>query len=77
MWCTAQLKLYYVPGLIDIVFEDTLKIYDYMALVPIIQGAGGVITDKYNNPITLESDGSVVATANPLIHKQAINMINL
>ena len=64
-------------GLIDIVIEDTLKAHDYMALVPIIQGAGGVISDKYNNPITLDSDGSVVATANSLIHKQAINMINL
>ncbi len=64
-------------GLIDIVVEDTLKAHDYMALVPVIQGAGGVITDKYNKPITLDSDGSVVATANSLIHKQAINMINL
>ena len=64
-------------GLVDIVVEDTLKAHDYMALVPVIQGAGGVITDKYNNPITLDSDGSVVATANSLIHKQAINMINL
>ena len=64
-------------GLVDIVFEDTLKAHDYMALVPVIQGAGGVITDKFNNPITLDSDGSVLATANSLIHKQAINMINL
>jgi len=64
-------------GLVDIVFEDTLKAHDYMALVPVIQGAGGVITDKYNNPITLDSDGSVLATANSLIHNQAINMINL
>ncbi len=64
-------------GLVDIVFEDTLKAHDYMALVPVIQGAGGIITDKYNNPITLDSDGSVLATANALIHKQAINMINL
>ena len=64
-------------GLVDIVFEDTLKAHDYMALVPVIQGAGGVISDKFNNPITLDSDGSVLATANSLIHKQAINMINL
>ena len=64
-------------GFVDIVVEDTLKAYDYMALVPVIQGAGGVITDKYNNLITLDSDGSVLATANSLIHNQAINMINL
>ena len=35
-------------GLIDIVIEDTLKIWDYMALIPVIEGAGGVVTDKYN-----------------------------
>ena len=64
-------------GLVDIVVEDTLKAHDYMALVPVIQGAGGIITDKYNNSITLDSDGSVVATANSLIHKQAINLLNL
>jgi myo-inositol-1(or 4)-monophosphatase len=64
-------------GLVDIVVEDTLKTHDYMALVPIIQGAGGIITDKYNNSITLDSDGSVLATANSLIHKQAVNIINL
>ncbi len=64
-------------GLVDIVVEDTLQVHDYMALIPVVQGAGGVITDKYNKPITLNSDGSVVATANSLIHKQAINLINL
>jgi len=32
-------------GLIDIVIEDTLKVHDYMALVNIIEGAGGKITD--------------------------------
>ena len=64
-------------GLIDIVIEDTLQAYDYMALIPVIQGAGGVITDKYNNPITFDSDGSVVATANSFIHNQTIKLFNL
>ncbi len=32
-------------GLCDLVVEADLKPYDYMALVPIITGAGGVITD--------------------------------
>ena len=34
-------------GLIDIVIEDTLKVHDYMALVNVIEGAGGKITDKF------------------------------
>ncbi len=32
-------------GFCDLVVEADLKPYDYMAQVPIIQGAGGVITD--------------------------------
>ena len=34
-------------GFIDIVIEDTLKAHDYMALVNVVEGAGGKITDKY------------------------------
>ena len=62
-------------GLIDIVIEDTLKIYDYMALIPVIEGAGGVISDKNNKPITLESDGSFVATANATLHKEVAEIL--
>ena len=62
-------------GLIDVVIEDTLKIYDYMALIPVIEGAGGIVSDKNNRPITLESDGSVVATANITLHKEVAEIL--
>ena len=62
-------------GLIDIVIEDTLKIHDYMALIPVINGAGGIISDKNNNAITLESDGSFVATANIALHKEVAEIL--
>ena len=32
-------------GLCDVVIEADLKPYDYMALVPVVKGAGGTITD--------------------------------
>ena len=63
-------------GLIDIVIEDTLKIHDYMALIPVIEGAGGKITDKYGKSIDFNSDGSVVATGNEILHQQVINLFN-
>ncbi len=62
-------------GLIDVVIEDTLKIYDYMALIPVIEGAGGVVSDKNNKAITLESDGSFVATANTTLHKEVAEIL--
>ena len=63
-------------GLIDIVIEDTLKAHDYMALVNIIEGAGGKITDKFGKNVSTESDGSLVASCNPKIHQQLISIIN-
>ena len=63
-------------GLIDIVIEDTLKAHDYMALVNVIEGAGGKITDKFGNEITTESQGSVVASANEKLHYELISLIN-
>ena len=63
-------------GLIDIVIEDTLKVHDYMALVNVIEGAGGKITDKFGNQITSDSQGSVIASANEQLHSQLISLIN-
>ena len=63
-------------GLIDIVIEDTLKVHDYMALVNVIEGAGGKITDKFGNEITTDSQGSVVASANEKLHSELISLIN-
>ncbi len=63
-------------GLIDIVLEDTLKVHDYMALVNVIEGAGGIITDKFGGDISLESDGSLVASSTSLLHDEIIKLIN-
>ena len=63
-------------GLIDIVIEDTLKTHDYMALVNVIEGAGGRITDKFGNEISTDSQGSVVAAANSELHSKLISLIN-
>ena len=63
-------------GLIEIVIEDTLKAHDYMALLPIIEGAGGKVSDKYGKEVNIYSQGSIVASANDQLHKQLIDIIN-
>ena len=63
-------------GLIDIVVEDTLKNHDYMALLPVIEGAGGIVSDRFGKKINLKSDGSFVATCSQSIHKQVIEILN-
>ena len=49
---------------------------DYMALVNVIEGAGGVITDKFGQDISLESDGSLVASSTSSLHEEIIKLIN-
>lgn len=64
-------------GMIEIVIEDTLKAHDYMALINVVEGAGGKITDKYGKSINLFSDGSLVASCNKKVHDQLISLINI
>ena len=64
-------------GYIDVVIENMLKTHDYMALIPVIEGAGGKITDKFGKTITLDSDGSVIVSANKKLHSQIIDIINI
>jgi inositol-phosphate phosphatase/L-galactose 1-phosphate phosphatase/histidinol-phosphatase len=61
--CYAYAQL--ASGFIDLVVEGGLKPYDYCALVPVIEGAGGVITDWEGRVLTLGSDGRVVACGDP------------
>jgi histidinol-phosphatase len=52
-------------GFVDLVVEAGLKPYDYAALVPVITGAGGSMTDWQGKPLTLASDGRVLACGDP------------
>lgn len=58
-------------GTVDIVCEASLQPYDYCAAVPVITGAGGVITDWQGQPLGLGSDGRVLAAGDPAIHVAA------
>ncbi|MBI1276320.1 histidinol phosphate phosphatase [bacterium] len=48
-------------GGLDIVIEEGLKPYDILALVPIIEGAGGTVHQWDGKPVELHTSGSVVA----------------
>jgi len=43
--------------------------------VPIVEGAGGVITDWDGQPLTIASDGRVIAAATPDLHAQVLHML--
>ncbi|MFQ3614119.1 MAG: histidinol-phosphatase [Cyanobacteriota bacterium] len=62
-------------GHIDVVMECGLALYDFAALIPVIEGCGGVITDWQGDPLTRASIGEVLAAANPSLHQQALAQI--
>lgn len=48
-------------GHLDLVVEDGLKLYDFAALIPIVEGAGGAMRDWQGRPLDMHSDGKVIA----------------
>jgi len=62
-------------GHVDAVVETGLKPYDYLALVPIIEGAGGCITDWSGKPLGLCSRGDVVAAGTPSLHAEILALL--
>jgi len=62
-------------GFVDLVAETTMKVCDYCALVPVVEAAGGVISDWSGKPLGLTSDGSVLAAGDSQLHKQALAVL--
>jgi inositol-phosphate phosphatase/L-galactose 1-phosphate phosphatase/histidinol-phosphatase len=62
-------------GFLDIVIECSLVEYDYLGLVPIIEGAGGKITDWRGQALRMGSGDRVIATGDPALHAQALSLI--
>ena len=63
-------------GFVDLVVEAKMKPYDYMALVPIIEGAGGIVCDWTGKPLGIASDGHVLAAANKETRDEALQYLN-
>lgn len=70
--CYAYCML--AAGQIDLVIETELKPYDIVALIPIIQGAGGIITTWEGAPA--QSGGRVVVAGDKRVHEAALEILN-
>lgn len=62
-------------GLVDLVVEADLSPYDYCSHVPIIEQAGGVISDWQGNHLGLHSDGRVIAAGDKQLHQQVLTIL--
>jgi fructose-1,6-bisphosphatase/inositol monophosphatase family enzyme len=59
-------------GWADFVVESSLHPYDCLPLVPIIEQAGGIISDWRGQALGLDSGGQVIAAATPELHDAAL-----
>jgi fructose-1,6-bisphosphatase/inositol monophosphatase family enzyme len=62
-------------GRADLAIDAGLALYDYAAFRPLIEGAGGVITDWQGHPITLDSGSQVLAAGDAACHREALALI--
>ncbi len=62
-------------GLVDLVVEATMKTVDYLPLVAVVEGAGGVMTDWQGRPLSLDSPGQVVAAGDKARHRDALAVL--
>lgn len=52
-------------GQIDLVVEAGLKLHDFAALVPVIEGSSGIMCDWTGEPLHAASDGHIIALGDP------------
>ena len=69
--CYAYCML--AAGLIDLVIETEIKPYDIVAVIPIIAGAGGIITTWENGPA--QEGGRIVVAGDARVHAAALEML--
>jgi inositol-phosphate phosphatase/L-galactose 1-phosphate phosphatase/histidinol-phosphatase len=62
-------------GSIDLVVEASNKPYDFCAMPPIVEGAGGIATDWQGAPLTIASDGRVLAAGDRRAHQRALALL--
>jgi histidinol phosphatase-like enzyme (inositol monophosphatase family) len=62
-------------GLVDVVAESGLKTWDWAALVPVIEGAGGSVTDWSGAPLRLGALGHVLALGDAALLAEAVGLL--
>jgi len=62
-------------GHLDLVIEAGLKLYDFAALAPIVEGAGGLMCDWAGHALTGASDGRVIAAGDAAILDEVLGLL--
>jgi myo-inositol-1(or 4)-monophosphatase len=60
-------------GHVDLIVETELKTYDIAALIPIVHGAGGIVTTWDGKPP--QDGGRIVASGDRRVHEAALKLL--
>jgi len=63
-------------GRTDLAIDTKQQVYDFAPFRPIIEGAGGCVTDWQGQPLTLHSSGQLLAAGDARLHAQALQIIH-
>lgn len=72
-WGDCYGYLLLASGLVDIVIDPIMSVWDSMALIPIVRGAGGIISDYNGNDAV---KGNSIVAASMQIHSEIIKVLN-
>lgn len=72
-WGDCYGYLLLAAGFVDIVIDPIMSVWDSMALIPIIIGAGGIITDYHGKDAV---KGNSIVAASSKIHPEVIKALN-
>ncbi len=62
-------------GFADLCIEFGIGIHDFLATVPVIEGAGGIVTDWHGAPLTIKSGDKVIAAGDSGVHRAAMELL--
>ena len=74
--CDCYAYALLATGCVDLVVETGLKPHDFCALIPVVEQAGGIITDWQGKPVTIHSDGTLCAAGDPRVHGEALAFLS-
>ncbi len=62
-------------GMIDIIAEADLKLWDWAALAPVVESAGGAVCDWRGQPLAEGGDGTMLALGDPARREDALALL--
>lgn len=62
-------------GFADLCIEFGIGIHDFLAVVPVLEGAGGIVTDWQGAPLTIASGDKVIAAGDAGVHRAAMALL--